>query len=216
MSQRLSREALVLDGRAYASQRPARRAAMIALRRDRRVPLGDQLSLEFENAQTLQYQVQEMLYVEFTGQAAPSEAEVSEELAAYSRLLPGSHELCATLLIELEDPATVRDDLARLAGVHHALSIDVGPHTVRGVELPGRDEPTDRELPTVSVHTVRFRFDDAARDAFRDPSVPARVVVDHPQYAADAQLTGVTRMSLLADLTLVSGEPSQATTENQV
>ena len=159
--------------------------------------LGDQLALEFENAATLQYQVQEMLYTE----AVTDESEVAHELDAYSRMLPTSHELCATLFLELPDVATVRTELERLSGVQHALAIELGGERVDGVELPGLDEPGD-DTETVSVHVVRFRFTDEQRDAFRDPAVPAEVVVDHPAYSDSAALTGATRTSLLADLTL--------------
>ena len=197
----LSRTDLVLDLDAYRSQRADARARMIPVRRDRRVRLGDQLALEFENAETLRYQVQEMLYTEFAGQSAPSDAEVDHELAAYGRMLPTSHELCATLFIELQDVTTVRDELRRLAGVQDALAIELDGERVPGVELPGLDDAED-ERETVSVHVVRFRFTDDQRDAFRDPAVPAALVVDHPEYADSAPLTGATRTSLLADLAL--------------
>ncbi len=193
----LSRDALVLDHRAYAAQRREARDRMIALRRTRRVRLGDILVLEFENADTLHYQVQEMLFTE----RVTDETEVAHELEAYSRLLPSSHELCATLFVELDDVAAVRDELDRMRGVQHAISIEVAGSRVPGVELPGPDEEGPSEA-TYSVHFLRFRFTDAQRDAFRDPGVPASLVVDHPAYADEAAVTGQTRLSLLADLSL--------------
>jgi hypothetical protein len=193
----LDLSAVLTDRRAYQAQRGRVQDRMIPIRRQRRVRLGDRLVCEFENADTLQYQVQEMVYAE--GLVDPDE--VAAEVAAYSRLLPGSHELCATLLIELEEPQTVREELARLRGVHQRISIVVGEHRIPGYEQVGPDEAAASE-ETYSVHFVRFRFDDAARDAFRDPDVPARLVVDHPEYAEEAQISGETRRSLLADLSL--------------
>src|SRR4051794_18302464 len=174
----LSRDALVLDLTAYAAQRAALRDRMIPLRRARRLRLGDQLALEFENAETLTYQVQEMLFTE----GVIDNDEVAHELASYSRLLPTSHELCATMFIELDDMTAVRDELERLTGVQHALRIEVGGHVAPATELPGPDEDGPSEA-TYSVHFVRFHFSDDARDAFRDPSEPARLVVDHAAYA---------------------------------
>jgi hypothetical protein len=193
----LSRDTLVLDLKQYAAQRPAARDRMIPLRRGRRLRLGDQLVLEFENVDTLTYQVQEMLFTE----GITDEREVAGELAAYSRLLPGSHDLTATLFVELDDTTTVRDELTRLAGVQHAIRIDVAGEQVPAVELPGPDEEGPSQ-ETHSVHFLRFRFSDAARDGFRDPSVPALLVVDHPEYAADTPIDGEARKSLLADLAL--------------
>src|SRR3954452_12996817 len=116
---KLSVDELVLDRQQYAEQRTADRDRMIPLRRERRIALGDQLVCEFENAETLRYQVQEMIYAE--GISDPGEA--AAEVDAYARMLPTSHELSCTLLIELEDVQTVREELDRLAGVQHALRI---------------------------------------------------------------------------------------------
>jgi hypothetical protein len=197
----LSRDDLVLDLSAYADQRAAARDRMIPLRRGRRLRLGDIVVVEFENQQTLTYQVQEMLFTE----GITDEAEVAHELEAYSRLLPTSHELKATLFVELDDPATVRAELDRLKGLQHSLRIEVGDapnrHVVVGTELPGPDEDGPAES-TYSVHFLRFVFDDAARDAFRDPAVPATLVVDHPAYADDVPIEGEARRALLADLAL--------------
>jgi hypothetical protein len=188
---------LVLDGSVYAERRAAARDRMIPLRRGRRLQLGDQVACEFENAETLLYQVQEMVYAE--GISDPGEA--AAELAAYARMLPTSHELSATLFIELDDAATVREELSRLRGLHKSLRIEVAGERVPGVELPGVDEAGPSE-ETYSVHFLRFAFSDRARDAFRDPSEPALLVVDHPAYADDVPITGPTRLSLLADLSL--------------
>jgi hypothetical protein len=56
----------------------------------------------------------------------------------------------------------------------------------------------------VSLHVVRFTLSDDQRDAFRDPAVPVELVVDHPEYSESTPIAGATRLSLLADLALVS------------
>lgn len=192
----LSVTEIVTDHQAYAAHRPAARRRMIPLRAERRVRVGDMIVFEFENADTLRYQVQEMVYTE----RLSDPAEVAHEVDAYSRMLPTSHELCATMFIELPELATVRSELRRLAGVQHGVRLDVGGVAVPGVELPGLDEDPDRPSETVAVHVVRFRLDDARRDAFRDPSVPVELVVEHPEYHEATPLGGATRASLIADL----------------
>ena len=194
---RLSASELVLDRQAYEERRTAARDRMIPLRRERRLRLGDLVACEFENAETLLYQVQEMIYAEGISDADEAAAEVD----AYARMLPSSHELCCTLFVELEDPRTVRDELTRLAGLHRSLAIEVGGERASGVEIVGVDEEGPSE-ETYSVHFLRFRFSDVARDAFRDPSVPASLVVDHPAYSDEVPIEGSARLSLLADLAL--------------
>lgn len=197
----LSASDVITDHAAYTESRPELRQRMIPLRASRRVRVGDVLLFEFENAETLRYQVQEMVYTE----RLTEPAEVQHEVELYGRMMPSSHELCATMFIELSDTSAVRSELARLSGIQDAVSIEVGEHVVRSSELPGPDEdPKAPDRETVSVHVLRFRFDDAARDAFRDPDVPARLVVDHAEYSDDTPITGETRLSLLADLALDS------------
>jgi hypothetical protein len=195
----LSASDVVTDHAAYAESRAELRRRMIPLRAGRRVRVGDVLLFEFENVDTLRYQVQEMVYTE----RLTDPAEIQHEVELYGRMLPTSHELCATMFIELSDTSTVRAELARLAGIQDAVSIEVGEHVVPSYELPGLDEDPDAtSRETVSVHVLRFRFDDAARDAFRDPEVPARLVVEHPEYSDDTPIDGETRLGLLADLAL--------------
>ena len=195
----LSVSDVVTDHAAYAEERPDIRRRMIPLRAGRRVRVGDVLLFEFENEDTLRYQVQEMVYTE----RLTDPADIAHEVELYGRMLPSSHELCATMFIELSDTAAVRTELARLAGIQDSVTLEVGDHVVSSYELPGPDEDPDApDRETVSVHVLRFRFDDAARDAFRDPSVPARLVVEHPEYSDDTPITGETRLSLLADLSL--------------
>ncbi len=194
---------ITTDHARYAEQRPAERARVMPLRAERRIRVGDLLAFEFENEETLRYQVQEMVYVE----RVTDPGEVAHEVEAYGRMLPNSHELCATMFIELEQDADVRGELARLAGIQDAVQLEITrpdgePWVVRAAELRGLDDDPDRPSDTVSVHVVRFTLSDEQRDAFRDPSVPVELVVEHPEYAESAPITGPTRLSLLSDLAL--------------
>jgi hypothetical protein len=174
---------------------------MLPVRAVRRVKIGDMLLVEFENEQTLRYQVQEMVFTE----RLTDVADVAHEIEVYGRLLPSSHALTATLFIELDVLDTVREELARLDGVQDSISLDIGGHTVRAEEIRGLDEDPDTPSQTVSVHMLRFRLDDTRRDAFRDPAVPVELVVDHPAYSESTPIVGETRLNLIADLALKPG-----------
>jgi hypothetical protein len=191
---------ITIDHLAYAERRPELRRQMIPVRAERRVRVGDIVVVEFENEQTLRYQVQEMVYTE----RLTTSADVAYEIEAYSRLLPGSHVLTATVFIELAVLETVREELSRLAGLQHSLLLEIGGQRVAGQEIPGPDEDPDVPSETVSVHMVRFALSDELRDAFRDPEVPAELVIDHPAYSDGTPLTGATRRALIADLALRS------------
>ncbi|ABD12467.1 hypothetical protein CcI156_15315 [Frankia sp. CcI156] len=191
---------ITTDHQAYAERRLRLRSQMILVRAERRVRVGDIVVLEFENEQTLRYQVQEMVYTE----RLTASADVAHEIDAYSRLLPSSHVLTATVFIELSVLETVREELGRLAGLQHSLALEIGGIRVAGEEIPGLDEDPDMPTETVSVHMVRFALTDSLRDAFRDPGVPVELVVEHPEYSEATPLTGATRRVLIADLALRS------------
>lgn len=192
----ISVEDLELDLAAYAARRDASRADAIALKKRRRISVGDIVTLVFENRETVRHQVQEMLFVEQTTDLA----KIAEELEVYNPLVPTSHELSATLFLELPDMTTLKAELPRLAGIEHCFALTIGDLTVKGAGEEGRS----RDDYTATVHYLRFPMDDAQRDAFRDPSVPAEIVVDHPNYAESTRIPDDMRLSLLADLALDS------------
>jgi hypothetical protein len=204
MSVTFSAASITLDHEAYARRRSEERTRLINVRRERRVRVGDMLSFSFENAETLLYQVQEMVFTERLGD--PSE--LDHEIELYGRMLPDSHSLVATMLVELTDPDTIKDELARLEGLQHSVSIVVGnpgaSYRVSAEEIAGPDEDPDTPSTLVSVHVLRFRFTTAARDAFRDPAQPAELVIDHDEYSDGSAIDGATRTALLADLALSS------------
>jgi Protein of unknown function (DUF3501) len=189
---------VIVDHESYAAARPAARTRMIPLRAERRLRVGDMLLFEFENVDTLRYQVQEMVYTE----RLTNPAEIAHEIEVYSRLLPTSHSLAATMFIELDVPDTVRAELDRLEGIQRHVLLDVGGEAVPAAEIPGPDEDPGVPSETVSVHMLRFPFTDAQRDAFRDPAVPVELIVAHPAYDDATPITGGTRRRLIADLAL--------------
>ncbi len=71
---------------------------MIEAKKARRVAVGPFMSFVFENRLTMKFQVQEVPRAE----RVTGEREVHEELEGFNSMLPGSGELAATLLIELQ------------------------------------------------------------------------------------------------------------------
>jgi hypothetical protein len=84
----------------YDARRDAIRARVMAEKRLRRVQVGP-LTFLFENAETVRYQIQEMLRAE----RLYRDEEVQHEIETYGELLGDAGELGCTLLIELLEPA---------------------------------------------------------------------------------------------------------------
>jgi hypothetical protein len=182
----------VWDLAGYEGQRDAFRSAVIALKKVRRVAVGDRVTLVFENRSTLLFQVQEMLRVERLSDPRA----VQQELDVYNELVPGEDELSATLFIEITEAADIRPELDRLIGIDEHVWLELGASRVRA----RFDERQMEEERISAVHYLRFRLDAAARAALADNETPARLRVDHPAYRAEALLSPATRASLLEDL----------------
>jgi hypothetical protein len=188
----LSAESFELSPEAYAQVRKQRRAWAIGLRRARRVKLGPTVSLEFENADTLHYQAQEMLYVERVTDPAAAAAEV----AVYERLLPTPQTLTATMFVEIDDPHRIRGELDRLDGLHEAIRLEVDGHTCPARDIPPPDEGPSKH--TVSVHFLAFDLSAELLSALRRGEA-ARLVVDHPSYQVEVPLDSQLVRTLLTD-----------------
>ena len=99
----------LLDWITWSERRPDALPSILATKAARRVHLSPELTLLFENADTVRYQIQEMMRVE----RFVRESDIQHELETYNVLLGGAGELGATLLIEIDDPRR-RDEVLPL------------------------------------------------------------------------------------------------------
>jgi prolyl-tRNA synthetase len=186
----------IVDHRAYERERDDFRAAIIALKKRRRVALGDFVTLVFENTDTMRFQVQEMARAE----RMLTDDAIAGEVATYNELIPDPGELSATLFVELTDDASLREWLPKLRGIEFGIRFDLGPRdstASRVVAIPRDEERLTRDDITSTVHYLRFPFDAEQRALLA--SGPARLVVDHPEYQVWVELTDTQRVELAAD-----------------
>jgi hypothetical protein len=147
----------------------------------------------FENTDTMRWQVQEMARVE----RMLRDEQIAQEVATYNELIPDEGELSATLMLELTSEAQLREWLPKLVGVQRSILVETpGQEPVRGV--PQDEERLTREDTTAAVHFLRFTFSPAQIAAFAEG--PVRIVVDHPAYREEVELSDTTRNELLGDL----------------
>lgn len=177
----------------YEKIRDDFRRRIIELKKHRRVSVGDRITFVFENHDTVLFQIQEMLRTE----RITDIDKVRFEVDTYNELAPSDGELSTTMLIEITEQAHIRPGLIQLIGIDEAVSLQVGDaFTIPGVFEAGRS--TEDNLSAVQY--VRFPFSSEARAAFRDEHNDVRLVINHPHYQAQAQLSPEVRRSLVADL----------------
>jgi len=182
----------------YEKLRERTRADVIELKKRRRVPLGENLTLLFENRQTVLFQIQEMVRTE----RIVDDAKIQDEVDAYNALIPEPGELSATLFIEIPGiamlpPAEARAAVNRFQGIESdVLFLELGKH-----RIPARFEGGhSKEEKLAAVQYIRFALPSEAREALADPAQPARLTIEHPRYKAEQALPEDVRRELLEDL----------------
>jgi hypothetical protein len=185
----------IADLRAYERERDAFRAEIIALKRRRRVALGDFLTLLFESSQTIRFQIQEMARVE----KLLSDEAIETELRTYNPLVPEPGQLCATLFVELTSKDALMEWLPKLVGIERSIALRLADGQLVGAIV---DEDHEAQLTrdeiTASVHYVRWELTPDQVTAFA--AGPATIVVDHPNLQVSTELGPDTTQELLNDL----------------
>jgi hypothetical protein len=190
----ISRDSL-LTLEAYAKERPAFRARVLAHKKARTVHLGDHVTLLFEDELTIRYQVQEMLRIEKTFE----ESGIRDELDAYRALVPDGTNLKATMLIEYEDVDARHAALAKLRGIERRVWVAVDGFE-RISAIADEDLERENDEKTSAVHFLRFEFE-APMIAALKRGAALGFGIDHPAYtAAIPAVADATRAALIADL----------------
>lgn len=186
----------------YEKVREELRARIIDLKRHRRLGVGDNVSLLFENRDTVLFQIQEMVRAE----RIVADEKVQDELDTYNSLIPGAGELSATLFLEIPEIARMTNEEVR-AAVNRFQGLDregvwlkAGPCSLAAQFEGGHT----REEKMAGVHYVKFAVSPEARAALADPAQRVLLVIDHPNYHAQADVPPPMRAELLKDL---DGEP---------
>ena len=160
----------------YHRARAEFRAQVMAHKQHRRLAIGPNATLIFEDRLTIQYQIQEMLRIERIFETEG----IEEELLAYNPLIPDGTNLKATFLVEFPDAEKRREALARLVGVEDRVWLRVAGHEPCYAIA---DEDLDRSTQekTSAVHFLRFELPMAARAALL-AGADLSAGIDHPQY----------------------------------
>jgi hypothetical protein len=182
----------IVGNAAYEKMREKSRQRIIELKRRRRVSVGDQVTLVFENRDTVIFQIQEMMRAEKISDLD----KIREEIEVYNELIPAPGELSATLFLEIEDQTHLREDLLKFLGIDESVYLKVGNHSI----YARFEEGHSKEDKISAVQYVKFPFSEAMLQAFVKGE-KAELVIDHANYQASAAIEADTRQSLVEDLT---------------
>ena len=192
--EKLTRESLYSLEK-YAEIRGDFRAQVVRHKRDRRLALGTNATLLFEDYLTMKYQVQEMLRIERIFEVSG----INDELEAYNPLIPDGGNWKATFMVEFPDPDERQAMLSQLVGIENKVWMQIGESSPI---LPIADEDLERAdaEKTSAVHFLRF---EVPQDQIRLLKGGAELAagISHDSYRVDVRpVADNIRQSLLVDL----------------
>ena len=176
----------------YEKERPAFFKHIVALKKRRRVSVGDKVTLVFENRDTVRFQIQEMCRVE----RIVHDEKIQEEVDVYNGLIPEPNHLAATVFIEITDMKRIREILDTLIGLDEYIAIRLGEDQ----KIPAMFEPgRSREDRIAAVQYVSFQFSSKQIEMLKNPGIGAYLAINHPNYQEKVEIPPVIREELIRD-----------------
>jgi len=167
----------------------------MAHKENRRLELGDNILLSFEDRQIMQYQVQEMLKAEKIFEAEG----IEEELAAYNPLIPDGTNWKATMLIQYPDVEERQKQLTRLIGIEDKIWMQIEGFD-KIYAIADEDLERDNAEKTSAVHFMRYELENDMIAAVKTGAAIS-AGVEHENYqAVVSPIAANIRDSLSTDL----------------
>ena len=178
----------------YSINRDSFRKKVLEEKQYRKVYIGEHVVLLFENKNTIQYQIQEMLRIEKIFDAEG----IQEELDAYNPLIPDGSNLKAVMLIEYPNVEERKEKLKILKGIEKKIWIKVGSHN-KIFAIADEDLEREDETKTSAVHYLRYEFSPSMiNDWKNDASIV--MGIDHENYqSSETIISSDISSSLSAD-----------------
>ena len=160
----------------YSINRDSFRKKVLEEKQHRKVYIGEHVVLLFENKNTIQYQIQEMLRIEKIFDAEG----IQEELDAYNPLIPDGSNLKAVMLIEYPNVEERKEKLKILKGIERKIWIKVGSHN-KVFAIADEDLEREDETKTSAVHYLRYEFSPSMINEWKNDS-SILMGIDHENY----------------------------------
>jgi len=178
----------------YAKIRHDFRAKVMAHKQNRKVHVGANATLYFEDRLTVQYQIQEMLRIERIFE----QEGIADELAAYNPLIPDGSNWKATFMVEYPDEDERREALTKLIGIEDKVWVQVDRQD-RVFAIADEDLEREDETKTSSVHFLRFELAPEMVATLKGGAALS-AGIDHPNYKQTVTIDAAAQASLVQDL----------------
>ena len=178
----------------YEKVRDDYRKDVIQYKKNRRIALGPNVTMVFENEKTLGFQIQEIMRAE----RLVHDEQILEEIEVYNSIMPPKNGLSATLFIEITDEKKIKSILNDFIGLTDGenLYFEIGDDKIFATFEQGREE----EDKISSVHYVQFHFDQDQKARLVNPKEKVNIVINYNNYIYSVPIQDKMRSSLHEDL----------------
>jgi len=178
----------------YEKVRDDYRKDVILYKKNRRIALGPNVAMVFENEKTLGFQIQEIMRAE----RLVHDEQILEEIEVYNSIMPPKNGLSATLLIEITDEKRIKSILNDFIGLTDGenLYFELGDDKIFATFEQGREE----EDKISSVHYIQFHFDEDQKNKLADLSINLNIGINYNNYVYSVSVHDQMRSSLHEDL----------------
>jgi len=178
----------------YEKVRDDYRKDIIQYKKNRRIVLGSNVAMVFENERTLGFQIQEIMRAE----RLVHDEQILEEIEVYNSIMPPRDGLSATLFIEITDEKRIKSILNDFIGLTDGenLYFEIGGDKIFATFEEGREQ----EDKISSVHYVQFHFDQDKKNKLADLSQNVNIGINYNNYVYSVPVHDQMRSSLHEDL----------------
>ena len=177
----------------YEKVRNEYREELMLYKKNRRISLGPNITITFENRRTMTFQIQEIMRAE----RLVHDENIQEEIDVYNSLLPQKNSLSATLFIEVTEKRKIKPILNQFIGLTEGdtLFIEIGGKKIFAEFEAGREE-SDK---ISSVHYVQFSIKQELIPFFKNDE-DVKLKIDYKEYSHSQLLSSDFKLSLFNDL----------------
>ena len=178
----------------YEKVRTEYRKDIIEYKKHRRIKIGPNLAIVFENERTLSFQIQEIMRAE----RIVHDEKIQEEIDIYNSIMPPKNGLSATLFIEVTQEDQIKPVLNQFIGLTTGKTIflDFDAEKVFAQFEQGREE----EDKISSVHYLQFKLDPSQVEKLADHNSKLKIGIEYNKYSYLVDLTNHTKESLYEDV----------------
>jgi len=162
----------------------------------RYLKLTDRLTILFEDAATVWFQIEETIHMEGTD----DDQMIREIISTYQPMIPSRDEVSFTLFIHVYNDDEMRKLLPKYSGIERGMGLAIDSNVIKALPIyPSDYEPGAQAR---SLHYLKYKSNGLAASLMKTDDVT--ILVDHSEVKAKVKIPGDTLVSLRNSISINS------------